>query len=217
MANFWTSIKAANGVNAMGVIALHKKLGQEGGSDNPQGIRVIRATERIGGQPGYDLTNLGDDEPTSADVKEVYWLPWMQCKVEKVTLADLNNSGCNYFLTSMLDGCRFVANDELVAHIAYQQPYLSDKSGSSQARDNAELKMMEGRTPVNRRKLSISDVNWDGLYWNDDDRHLSYKRAGTKACGSAFVIGYKDNGTWNFKWLKHDVSSTNSSGTWSIL
>lgn len=216
MAGFWDDVKAANGENTMGVITMAGELANEKGDTNAQGARWISATASATPVPvGYTLTIVADKANNSAETKYAYWLPWKNISVEKVMMSALNASGCDYFLTSMLTGCRFVATDIYVAHISNEQASGQDITTTQQARDAVETPLM--MKVGHRRKLSITAQDKRGIDWTGEDTISSYKRSADLQTGSAFVIGYKDEGAWKFKWLKHSLGENFPDGVWSIL
>jgi hypothetical protein len=229
MPSFWEAIQAASGANAMGVIRFDGRLNLEKDTTtNNQGAVFVHAAERT---TGYDLSVVADNAGNSADIKKVYWLPWKNRSAEKVLLTDLNNSGCDYFLTSMLSGCRFVATEFYVAHISNEQG-ISDSSVTTtrEGRDLAEGPLLAPSKPTeahgyseSRRKLSISPLPVGesasrGLEAiAKHDIIASYQRGDKAGVGSALVLGYKVGEEWTYKWLKFTAGANSPEGTWAIL
>ncbi|RDK02459.1 hypothetical protein DLM46_12765 [Paraburkholderia lacunae] len=115
LASFWSEVKAATGNNTLGVIRMTGLLDAERSRTNPAGPLPVSATSVLG---GYELGNVEPHQ--KGDVQQVYWLPWKNQSCEYVPMTTLTESGCRYFLTSMLTGCRFVVTETYVAHISTQ-------------------------------------------------------------------------------------------------
>ncbi|MYM34973.1 hypothetical protein GTP38_11565 [Duganella sp. FT94W] len=144
---------------------------------------------------------------------QLYWLPWSNGEITKVTMEQLKYSRCDYFLTSTFSGCRFVETDTLVAHVAYhQRGHSSDSTG----RDISEWNRLHGRVPPKlRRAMSFSNGGTAMTF--GESSLVSYGNGApdkdTYSKSRAVVIGYKTGETWNFVRLVYTQGDTR--GVWS--
>jgi len=238
--SFWTDIKKnIDGENSIGAIEIKGLLRDSWSLVNPQGIIYVHAKNEGN---TYVLEGLPND-PNEKDSRGVYWLPWSSGEegwlpysydktkkdltklkdndpnhmlgAEFVTIEKLNKSGCHFFLTSSLSGCRFVATDKYLAHFSK----IHGKNGSVEARDNAEKeledKFQELRS-TKRLALSQSELSADE-YPSPGKKKFSYYYAGS-GISTAFIIGIKeDNGTWTIKYLSHYKGCNRPEGVWQTM
>lgn len=190
----------------------------------------------------YRLTICDEsDEQVDDDIAEVYWLPWfnpmspinqkvpenrqkldMPLGCTSVTVKDLNNvedlKKCQFFLTSNLNGCRFVATDQYLAHFSKERrTSTGDGDLSPKGRDGAEKSLFEFK-PRKRLAVSLSTISSDVSQLRDRlwGNHYSYQRKGAGlGAGTAFVIGIRqDDETWAIKYLKHSGGEQYGPSTW---
>lgn len=219
--NFWTDVKEVEGDDYLGGIDMAGLLGKKMHSvDNPKGKFYVRASTEHG---GYVL-KICEKNNADVSIAKVYWLPWSSVHdnggTEYIEIDELKASGCEFFMTSNLSGCRFVATNKYLAHFSCAQK-ISDKAiEDTEGRASAEQKLNENKNfqPTKRLALSISDISesqsspevWRG-------GHYSYRR-NDKGSGIAFVIGIKKNDDWVIKYLKtSDRGPIYGGGTWYTM
>ena len=194
MMPFWSNLPSYTGPMSR-LILLGGRFAQQLSDHNPKGkVTIITSHDLVS-----DITYLDDTAHTrDCHTMEVYWLPWLHGEITTATIAELNQSGCQYFLTSTFTGCRFVATDEAVSHVAFTQYGLGD---SSEARDLAEI-FMPGPKSKRRRKLSITGST---VPLSDEistsHTYGSLNRLNGQLQGSAVVVGYRTGNRWHFKAL----------------
>lgn len=162
---FWTYVQnVADGetyplaIRLVGILRKEKEISDS--VRNPPGRVPVKATLESG---GYRLIEChSDSEDEQLDVKSVYWLPW-SCNSnghnlgrEFVPIKDLNDKykDCEFFLTSNLSGCRFVATDEYLTHISHNQKSLSKDYRIG--RNLAEDKLIKDNEFKPTKRLALS-------------------------------------------------------------
>jgi hypothetical protein len=120
----------------------------------------------------------------------VYWLPWKNRSVTKIERSVVEGSGCDFFLTTMLSGCRFVYDGTVLAHVANDAGH---GAGTDQ-RGLAEGEHGIASSSASYRRLSCSDLtapNIESYFMEEKDK------------GRAMVWGTRGEAGWSYKWLKH--------------
>ena len=140
----------------------------------------------------------------------LYWLPWSDGGVTRVTWAALTNANVDRFLTATFSGCRFVVNTTGLAHVAWGNHPNFAGNGTRLNRSMAELAAGAGNPGGGglRRTLSITGV----VPNRPNERRITYN-ATTERC---VVLGYKSGQLWTFKCLKMRNNSPMFS-RWSTL
>jgi hypothetical protein len=179
------------------------------------------AQQRGGGKVEYFLTPGLCPGYHPWETVSVYFLPWKNGIATKVTIQELNTSGCDYFTTSEFSGCRFVATNEEVMHVAYFSGGLGlfGYNGASVMRTMAEREAMgDSRPRLRRRAVSISEVNHSGFGpgLGEGVIRTSY-RAEIKEESRMKVFGYKFQGNWCFTTLKYVGDGNSDTGVWESL
>jgi hypothetical protein len=197
-------------------IELRGNLSKTISAENPQGkvyiaVNVSKRGDEIS-KYYLDITDKGNDIPST----EVYWLPWKNNDATYVTLDDLNKSGCKYFMTSELSGCRFSFvkapkdNGEVgyLAHIANNPSQNIDPTQRARSKREKEIadKELFNLGGAHRRsastsvkaddfstKISCSENHFSSYAKIDDHGQLK------QGSGKGLIVGKKDaNGEWHF-------------------
>ncbi len=153
----------------------------------------------------------------SNDTRRVYWLPWKHAHMTSVSIVELNQYNCDYFMTDELTGCRFVVTDQYIAHVAnwaYPPQKGAAEPSDVEKRQNRIRKEKEyradhrlGNTPSFYRVLSLSNTD-DKIPRGIESLNyqlFSYRQENPE--GAAQVLGYKDPVSpigWRFKYLMKD-------------
>jgi len=223
---FWEDVIKVEGDNDLGGIIMHGLLRDKMSFDhNPKGPIRIQAENRDGDY----VFNFYEGNDQQKDIANVYWLPWSSgldstfeqlLGSEFVTIEDLNISDCQFFMTSNLSGCRFVATDKYLTHIS--KAHLStlyfkggsDVADDANARDKAEETLITRYKPTKRLALSPSNTNSSFCKSMPYSSHYSYHDVDT-----AFVIGIKTGETWTRKYLKYLEGEVYcpDNGTWHTM
>ncbi|MGB3126343.1 MAG: hypothetical protein WBB95_21235 [Pseudomonas sp.] len=220
---FWSSLHELNGP-ATQRISITGKFAYEAsdGRCHPQGrTRVVTSLATEGRVFLGDAPHPKSEGMMWSDSGDIYWLPWRNGEVTQATYADMDALGCTFFMTSLFTGCRFVATETKVAHIAFSQGALGN---NTLGRDLGELTSMHtGPLPVARRKLTIDGTN--GIDWGTHNNvttsygsgvtNMPDGSGGTSQVyqGQAVVLGYKSDRVWRFKTLINQ----NGNYVWSTL
>lgn len=133
--------------------------------------------------------------PHTPERVKLYWLPWLNLNITSVTMKELNASGCDYFLTSTFSGCRWVATEELVAHVAYAQTRNGPQNSAT--RDHSQLHNLHGgKRPSRMRTMSLSGHG--SQMATNDFSVRTYSAGDDPYSGRAVVVGYKSGAKWHF-------------------
>lgn len=217
---FWENLASYVGPSGFAVEFLDI-LNEQGdqGFRIPQ-LNVYRENKGGGGKAVYSLTDrMYQGYPW--ETVNVYFLPWKNGKATKVTIQELNASGCDYFTTSEFSGCRFVATNEEVMHVAWSGVglYGDGARGTSVMRTMAEREAM-GDLGVRqrRRAVSISVVGRAGVGPSGGEGVMrsSYGEGGLDQSRMK-VFGYKFQGNWCFTTLKYVGFGNSGTGVWESL
>lgn len=218
--SFWLSLGAYVNTTNMPLkcINMRGRLHDQLSPQNPQGPVMVSAVVCPTVVEIWDANQLATamatqwGPPIQTDSVYAYWLPWRQFEVTTVSLATLDASGCNYFLTSEFSGCRFVITNDRIQHVAWGAGQYHD--GTSLDRDKALVQSWQGTpAPTRARTYSYSrppnpgalgnpardgygQQNWDGSM-NPNVR--------------ASVIGFKMLNQWHFYMQRWIAGSTNAS------
>jgi hypothetical protein len=127
---FWSSLPSFVGPTSQHII-LGGRFAEQLSAANKKGRTTVITSHDV----ANNITYLDDVKMAAfSSTIELYWLPWLHGEITSATIAELNQSGCEYFLTSTFSGCRFVATNESVAHVAFSQ---NTWGNNSVARDRA--------------------------------------------------------------------------------
>jgi len=195
---FWSILPSFVGPTDRQII-LGGRFAEQLSDTNKKGRTTIVSSHDV----ANNITYLDHEKKAElSSTMELYWLPWQHGEITTATLAELNQSGCQYFLTSTFSGCRFVVTNESVSHVAFSQNVWGHDSTS---RDLAEL-FMPGPAPTRRRKLSITgstvplgDENSSSATYGTGFRDGIWQ-------GNAVVLGYRTGNEWHFKALIYSDS-----------
>lgn len=192
----WTDLPALIG-NTDLKIELWGKYGQQMSPQNPKGRSAVVSSYDLANQTVY----LGETAVQGGAVNntiELYWLPWKDGEITRASIKELNDSGCKYFMTSTFSGCRFVATETEVSHVAFSQAGFGFDTA---ARNASEQLSRGGARPFFRRTLSITSSGERMASVNDQQSTYGAGHNGQMWTGNAVVLGYRVDLGWNFKAL----------------
>jgi hypothetical protein len=143
-------------------------------------------------------------------------LPWQDESAQTVTMDELRLSGCDYFLTSPLSGCRVSITDKYITHIANQSSTTHAATQEGRDRAEEEVARVAGK-PAHRRKLSESDASRPGRRFASESVAVAdydyIVDENNKVVEDVVVLGFRDKQGWTLKWL--DVrSDRHPQGQW---
>lgn len=165
----------------------------------------------------------------TGDIRMVFWLPWKHAHMTSISIVELNQYKCDYFMTDELTGCRFVVTDQYIAHIAnwaYPPQKGMSEPSNAEKRKNRIRKEIEyrdnhslGSAPSFYRALSLSNIDDNSIRvigLPEGHQLFSYRQDNPN--GAAQVFGYKDPASpvgWRFKYLLKD--GLNNLNRWHIM
>ncbi|TVZ37335.1 hypothetical protein P886_1676 [Alteromonadaceae bacterium 2753L.S.0a.02] len=141
----------------------------------------------------------------------IYWLPWGNGSVASVDWLTLSST--TRFLTSTFTGCRFVVNQNGVAHVSWggHSPNYNVRGNlSSVGRDLAEVRAGTGVPDMGRPRRTLSITG--AVPGRPNEQRISYD-VNTESC---VVMGWRAGNRWTFKCLKMNNNNKMKS-SWNTL